>query len=62
MLLVYHAIDADGTLVDSTVSETLDMEAAKRFFTRALMVVGRAKEGNDGRTRRLPARHSRDAI
>jgi putative transposase len=37
---VYRAIDAEGNLVDSMLSETRDMEAAKRFFTRAHAVVG----------------------
>ena len=39
-----RAIDADGTLVDSMLSETRDMEAAKRFFAQALDVVGHAPE------------------
>src|ERR1043165_6893592 len=30
---LYRAIDADGNLVDSRLSEKRDMEAAKRFFT-----------------------------
>ncbi len=30
---LYRAIAADGVLVDSMLSETRDMEAAKRFFT-----------------------------
>jgi putative transposase len=41
---LYRAIDADGNLVDSMLSETRDMEAAKRFFTRARTVVGHAPE------------------
>jgi len=41
---LYRAIDADGNLVDSMLSETRDMEAAKRFFTRARTVVGHASE------------------
>jgi len=41
---LYRAIDADGTLVDSLLSETRDMEAAKRFFQRARTVVGHAPE------------------
>ncbi len=41
---LYRAIDADGNLVDSLLSETRDMEAAKRFFTRARIVVGDAPE------------------
>jgi transposase-like protein len=41
---LYRAIDADGNLVDSMLSETRDMEAAKRFFGRARAVVGHAPE------------------
>ena len=44
------------------LSETRDMEAAKRFFARARDGGRpRAGEGDDGRARRLPARHPRDA-
>ena len=39
---LYRAIDADGNLVNSLLSETHDMEAAKRFFQRARTVVGHA--------------------
>lgn len=38
------AIDRDGNLVDSRLSEKRNMEAAKRFFTQALAVVGHAPE------------------
>jgi len=41
---LYRAIDADGNLVDSMLSETRDMDAAKRFFARARTVVGHAPE------------------
>jgi len=41
---LYRAIDAEGNLVDSMLSETRDMDAAKRFFTRARTVVGHAPE------------------
>jgi transposase-like protein len=41
---LYRAIDADGNLVDSMLCETRDMDAAKRFFTRARAVVGNAPE------------------
>jgi len=41
---LYRAIDADGNLVDSMLSETRDMEAAKRFFARARTVVGQVPE------------------
>ena len=37
---LYRAIDADGNLVDSMLSATRDMTAAKRFFSRALAMVG----------------------
>src|ERR1039457_3082343 len=39
---LYRAIDADGNLVDSMLSATRDMGAAKRFFTQAFAVVGHA--------------------
>ncbi len=39
---LYRAIDANGNLVDSLLSETRDMDAAKRFFARARTVVGHA--------------------
>jgi putative transposase len=41
---LYRAIDRDGNLVDSRLSEKRDMEAAKRFFKQALDVVGHAPE------------------
>jgi transposase-like protein len=41
---LYRAIDADGNLVDSMLSETRDLEAAKRFFGRARVVVGHVPE------------------
>jgi transposase-like protein len=41
---LYRAIDADGNLVDSRLSEKRDMEAAQRFFRQALAVVGHAPE------------------
>lgn len=41
---LYRAIDADGNLVDSMLSETRDLEAAKRFFAQARTVVGHAPE------------------
>jgi putative transposase len=37
---VYRAIDRDGNLVDSMLSEKRNMEAAKRFFKQAVAVVG----------------------
>ncbi len=44
ILGLYRAIDADGNLVDSLLSETRDMDAANRFFTRARTVVGHAPD------------------
>jgi putative transposase len=41
---LYRAIDRDGNLVDSMLSEKRDMEAAKRFFKQAANVVGHAPE------------------
>ena len=41
---LYRAIDANGNLVDSMLSETRDMDAAERFFTRAHAVVDHALE------------------
>ncbi|HYO49489.1 MAG TPA: IS6 family transposase [Chloroflexia bacterium] len=37
---LYRAIDRDGNLVDSMLSENRDMEAAKRFFKQATDAVG----------------------
>lgn len=37
---LYRAIDQDGNLVDSLLSEKRDMEAAQRFFKLAVAVVG----------------------
>ena len=41
---LYRAIDADGNLVDSRLSEKRDMEAAQQFFKQALTVVGSPPE------------------
>ena len=41
---LYRAIDRDGHVVDSMLSEKRDMEAAKRFFKQAVEVVGHAPE------------------
>lgn len=41
---LYRAIDAEGNLVDSRLSEKRDMEAAQLFFKQALVVVGHAPE------------------
>jgi transposase-like protein len=37
---LYRAIDHDGNLVDSMLSEKRNMEAAKQFFKQAVAVVG----------------------
>ena len=41
---LYRAIDRDGTLVDSMLSQTRNMDAAQRFFKQAISVVGYAPE------------------
>jgi putative transposase len=41
---LYRAIDHDGTLVDSLLSSTRDMNAAQRFFQRALSVAEQAPQ------------------
>jgi transposase-like protein len=41
---LYRAIDHDGNLVDSRLSEKRDMDAAQQFFKQALAVVGHAPE------------------
>jgi putative transposase len=41
---LYRAIDADGNLVDSMLSATRDMAAAKRFLARSLKVVDHLPE------------------
>ncbi len=49
---LYRAIDRDGNLVDSMLSEKRDMETAKRFFKQAVAVVGHTPEQvtTDGHT------------
>ena len=49
---VYRAIDHDGNLVDSRVSEKRNMEAAKRFFKQAVEVCGHVPDQvtTDGHT------------
>jgi transposase-like protein len=49
---LYRAIDHDGNLVDSMVSEKRNMEAAQRFFNRAVVVVGHVPDQvtTDGHT------------
>lgn len=41
---LYRAIDRDGNLVDSMLSQRRDLPAAKRFFRRAQTVVGHKPE------------------
>jgi len=41
---LYRAIDRDGNLVDSMLSEKRDRDAATRFFRQALEVAGQAPE------------------
>ena len=41
---LYRAIDEDGNLVDSKLSEKRDMDAAKQFFKQAVAVVGHTPE------------------
>ncbi len=43
-MLLYRAIDRDGHLVDSMLSETRDLKAARRFFHGARSVVGHAPD------------------
>jgi len=49
---LYRAIDTDGNLVDSRLSEKRNMEAAQQFFKQALAVVGHVPEQvtTDGHT------------
>jgi len=49
---LYRAIDQDGNLVDSLLSEKRNMEAAQRFFQQAVDVVGYTPEQvtTDGHT------------
>jgi len=41
---LYRAIDSEGNLVETMLSKTRDMEAAKRFFACALRAVGQTPE------------------
>jgi len=41
---LYRAIDSDGNLVETMLSKTRDMDAAKRFFACALKTVGEAPQ------------------
>jgi putative transposase len=46
---LYRAIDRDGNLVDSRLSKTRDMAAAKHFFQQAVDVVGSVRGAGDDR-------------
>jgi putative transposase len=53
---LYRAIDADGNLVDSRLSEKRDMEAAQQFFrTGSRRCWPNPGTGHDGRSCLLPA-------
>ena len=41
---LYRVVDRDGNLVDSLLSETRDLKAARRFFRGARAVVGHAPD------------------
>ena len=41
---LYRAIDSNGNLVETMLSKTRDMDAAKRFFACALKTVGQTPE------------------
>ncbi len=41
---LYRAIDREGNLVDALLSETRDLDAARRFFRQAVDTVGRLPE------------------
>jgi transposase-like protein len=49
---LYRAIDRQGNLVDSMLSQTRDMDAAQRFFRQARVIAGQAPERvtTDGHT------------
>jgi transposase-like protein len=64
---LYRAIDRDGNLVDSMLSEKRDMEAAKRFFKQAVEVVGHAPQrvttdGHDSYPRAIRETLGRDVL
>jgi hypothetical protein len=59
---LYRAIDADGNLVDSTLSVHRDLDAAKRFFAPSVEAVGHTPErvttdGHDAYPPRHPCEH-----
>jgi putative transposase len=49
---LYRAIDREGNLIDTMLSQTRDMDAAQRFFRQARIVAGQAPERvtTDGHT------------
>ena len=49
---LYRAIDCDGNLINSMLSETRDMDAAQRFFHQAKVIAGQPPERvtTDGHT------------
>ena len=58
---LYRAIDRDGNLVDSMLSEHRDMDAARRFFAQAIEVVGHGPgAGDHRRAHLLPSCHPGD--
>jgi putative transposase len=64
---LYRAIDRDGNLVDSMLSEKRNMDAAKRFFQQALQTVGHAPErvttdGHDSYPRAIRETLGRDVL
>jgi putative transposase len=64
---VYRAIDRDGNLVDSMVSEKRNMDAAKRFFLQAVATIGQAPErvtmdGHDSYPRAIRETFGREII
>jgi putative transposase len=59
---LFRAIDRDGNLVDTMLSEYRDMAAAQAFFHSAKVVTGvTPRPGHHGRARLLPARDPLDA-
>ncbi len=57
---LYRAIDRDGNLVDSRLSEKRNRGAAKQFFQQAVAVVGHVRgAGDNGRPYLLSASKTR---
>jgi len=64
---LYRAIDADGNLVDSTLSIHRDRDAAKRFFAQSVEVVGHGPaqvttDGHDAYPRAIRETLGREVI